>query len=195
MRELDALIHRCQQGELAAFTELFRHFEARVYRLALTILRDEHDAEDALQDVFLRVFKQIRSYQGASAFETWLTAILVNTCRDRLRRRKVRFAISLDWLRDRSSDHDVARIVNQRQQQRQLWSMVDRLEEKYRLPVILHYHEGFSCDEVGRILDLPTRTIYSRLNTARVQLRRMLNEQSKASDASLWGTSFIENGN
>jgi RNA polymerase sigma-70 factor (ECF subfamily) len=179
MVKLEELVRRCQQGELAAFSKLFQGYQARVYRLAVAILRDEQDAEDAVQDVFVRVFERIRDYRGDSAFTTWLTAIVVNCCRDKLRRRKVRRTLALDRLRGRASDQDLNEVVTRRQQRQTLWALVDRLDEKHRLPVILHYHEGLSCDEVARALNLRTSTVYSRLNTARVRLRAMLREQSK----------------
>ncbi|MGD9099748.1 MAG: RNA polymerase sigma factor [Anaerolineae bacterium] len=180
MVKLEELVRRCQQGELAAFSKLFQGYQARVYRLAVAILRDEQDAEDAVQDVFVRVFERIRDYRGDSAFTTWLTAIVVNCCCDKLRRRKVRRALALDRLRGRASDQDLNEVVTRRQQRQTLWALVDRLDEKHRLPVILHYHEGLSCDEVARALNLRTSTVYSRLNTARVRLRAMLREQSKS---------------
>jgi len=83
MSELDELVRRCQQGELVAFTDLFRRYESQVYRLAVTILRDEEDAEDAMQDTFLRVFERIKSFRGESSLKTWLTAVAVNRCRDK----------------------------------------------------------------------------------------------------------------
>jgi len=92
MSELDELVRRCQAGELAAFTVLFRRYEARVYRLALAIVRDERDAEDAVQDAFLRAFERIKRFRGDASFDTWFTAVVVNVCRDRLRRRRVRQA-------------------------------------------------------------------------------------------------------
>ena len=177
MSELDELVQRCQRGELAAFTELFRRYEARIYRLAVTILRHERDAEDAVQDVCLRVFEQIKRYRAESSFDTWLTAVIVNVCRDRLRRQKVRHALPLGWPYGQASDENVAETVADRLQRQTLWALVDRLEEKYRLPVILHYHEGLSCGEVAQVLALRTTTVYSRLNTARVQLRAMLREE------------------
>jgi RNA polymerase sigma-70 factor (ECF subfamily) len=180
MVKLEELVRRCQQGELAAFSKLFHGYQARVYRLAVTILRDEQDAEDAVQDVFVRVFERIRDYRGDSAFTTWLTAIVVNCCRDKLRRRKVRRVVALDHLRGRANDQDLSEVVTRRQQQQTLWALVDRLDEKHRLPVILHYHEGLSCDEVAQALNLRTSTVYARLNTARVRLRAMLREQSKS---------------
>lgn len=77
---------------------LFERFQDRVYDLASAILEDQAEAEDALQDTFLRVFRDIAGYRHKSSFETWLVAVVVNVCRDRLRRRKVRQALSLDWL-------------------------------------------------------------------------------------------------
>jgi RNA polymerase sigma-70 factor (ECF subfamily) len=177
MSELDQLVQRCQRGELAAFTELFRRYEARIYRLAVTILRHERDAEDAVQDVCLRVFERIKRYRAESSFDTWLTAVIVNVCRDRLRRQKVRHALPLSWLYGQASDENVVETVADRMQRQTMWALVDRLEEKYRLPVILHYHEGLSCGEVAQVLALRTTTVYSRLNTARVQLRGMLREE------------------
>ncbi|MCP5098803.1 MAG: RNA polymerase sigma factor [Chloroflexi bacterium] len=177
MSQLDNLVQRCQLGELAAFSELFHHVEARVYRLAMTILQNEQDAEDAVQDVYLRIFERIKSYSGEAAFMTWLTTIVVNICRDKLRRHKVRRALSLDWLRNRASGYDLVEDVAQRQQQRQLWTLVNQLDEKHRFPVILHYHERIPCDEVATILKIRTSTVYSRLNTARHRLRVMLRDQ------------------
>ena len=138
MSELDELVQRCKQGDLAAFSRLFRDHEARLYRLAATILHNEGDAEDALQDTYIRVFERINRFRGKSTFETWMTAIMVNVCRDRLRRRKVRSALPLDWLRDQAADSDVVRDVGARNQRQMLWSLVGRLDDKHRMPVILH---------------------------------------------------------
>ena len=70
MPELDSLVYRLQQGELDAFTELFHSCEGRVYRLALAILHNTQDAEDVTQEVFLRVFRRIESFQYQAAFNT-----------------------------------------------------------------------------------------------------------------------------
>ena len=70
MSELDPLVQRCKQDELAAVSRLFRDPEARLYRLAVTILYDERDAEDALQETYIRIFERINGFQGRSAFET-----------------------------------------------------------------------------------------------------------------------------
>ena len=175
---IDDLVQRCQQGELAAFTLLFNEYENQVYRLALTILRNEQDAQDAVQDTFLRVFERIKRFKGQSSFKTWLTTIVVNLCRDRLRRRKVRQAFSLDWLRGQASGYRLTEEVAQRERQRTLLAIIDQLDDKYRLPVILHYFEGLPCGQVAEVLQIRTSTVYSRLNTARNQIREAAGRQS-----------------
>ncbi len=176
MTDLDRLIDRCQQGELDAFAELFHQRKERVYRLALAILRNEQDAEDVTQDVFLRVSRQVGDFQGQSAFTTWLTAIVVNACRDKLRRQRLRRAIPLDWLRGKPAGDSTPEMVEQERERRSLWACVDRMENTYRLPVILFYAEGLPAGEVAQVLRLPVQTVYARLNTAREKLRRALNE-------------------
>lgn len=196
MPEPDDLVQRCRQGDRAAFDALFRRYETRLYRLAVIILRDRQDAEDALQDIFLRVYDRIHDYRGESAFETWLTAIAVNYCRDHLRRRQVKRVVSLSWLRGRAGKLDVSDVVADRQQRQSLWALVNQLDEKYRLPLILYYHEHLSCDEIGVILDIRTNTVYARLFHARMQLRAILKGSDiKGFDPGLWANSFIENEN
>jgi RNA polymerase sigma-70 factor (ECF subfamily) len=176
---LDSLITGCQSGDLSAFTELFHRCEGRAYRLAVTILRNTGDAEDVIQDVFLRIFRQIGGYRGDANFQTWLTAIIVNACRDRLRRQKIRRTIPLEWLRGNAirDDTNPADEAEKRWELQTLWGIVNRMEDKYRLPMILFYHEGLTADEVGQVLKLPTHTVYTRLNAARQKLRTAIDEK------------------
>jgi RNA polymerase sigma-70 factor (ECF subfamily) len=179
MAERDSLVVRCQQGDLLAFSELFDRHEGGVYRLTLAILGNEKDAEDAVQDTFLKLFERLHDYRHDSAFTTWLTAVAVNVCRDRLRRLKVRRALSLEWLPGLSSGENVDEVVSERFRRDTLWSAVERLEEKYRLPVILHYRQGLSCEEVATVLNLPVSRVYSRLNAARIRLRAALHSPAR----------------
>lgn len=184
--EIEGLVQRCRQGDLCAFTALFERFQDRLYDLAWAILRDEAEAEDAVQDTFLRVFERIDRYRGTSSFETWLVAVAVNVCRDRLRRRKVRQVLSLDWMgpgwlvRVLGRGEDPADAIQQQEHRRSLWDTVDRLDERHRLPLILRYHYGLSCGEVAEALGLSTGTIYVRLSEGRRILRQMLLEQNPA---------------
>jgi len=157
---------------------LFLLYGNRLYDLACTILRDPREAEDAVQDTFLRVWKKIGSFEGRSALETWLVAITVNVCRGRLRKRKARRLLSLDHIADRwLTSEDTATTVNRQQARQALWSLVDRLSDRYRLPIILRYRYDMPCREIGEVLGLATTTIYERLSIGRKKLREMVVEQ------------------
>jgi RNA polymerase sigma-70 factor, ECF subfamily len=180
---LDQLIARCRQGDAAAFDELMNRCQDRVYDLACVILRDDEAAKDAVQDTFLRVYQRLDSYQGDAAFETWLTTIAVNCCRDQLRRRQVRRALSLEnltpgWLRRLARrDEQPEAQAERRYERRTIWSLVDQLDERLRLTLILRYRYGLNCSEIGEALGIATTTVYGRLTEARQRLSELLTEE------------------
>ena len=165
-----------------AFATLFSHFQNYVYDLACAILRDETAAEDVVQDTFLAVFQNIAGYRGNSTFKTWLTAVVVNQCRMRLRKRKIRRALSLEQLspgrlfRSGGDWEDLSDIVHRRQQQQQLWAMVDELQDRLRLPMILRYRYALPCTDIALILNRRKSTIYQQLNEGRRELEEMVQQ-------------------
>lgn len=175
-----SLVERCQRGDDTAFTMLFRRHRQRLYDLACSILRDEEEAADAVQESFVAVYTRISSFRGESAFETWLIAIAVNECRRRLRRRRVRHFLSLEGLRqrwtERLTDDRPApdREVELRQEQARLWAQVDQLDERLRIPLLLRYRHGIPAGEVAHILNIPRNRLYQQLYEGRQQLRRQL---------------------
>lgn len=179
----EELVQRCRRGDLCAFTRLFRRFQDRLYDLACAILHNEADAEDAVQDTFLRVFRDIARYRHESSFETWLVAVTVNVCRDRLRRRRVRQALSLELLGPRQlvdnlrQGADPAAQVLQEERRHSVWALADRLDERYRLPLILRHYYGLSCGEVAEVLHLSSGTVYAYLSEGRRRVREMLESQ------------------
>jgi RNA polymerase sigma-70 factor, ECF subfamily len=180
MSDLQDLLQRCQNGDLSAFNQLFRAYEGKIFRLAMSILLDKQDAEDAAQDTFLRVFLRIRSFRGESSFDTWLTAVVINVCRDKLRRNRMRRFLSLEWFRSEPdpSQPDISEAIVNRQQAGELWKLVDRLDDKLRLPIILVYQEGLPVKEAAVALGLPSSTVYSQLKTAHKQLQHLRSTRS-----------------
>lgn len=183
MQNLNDVVRRCQQGQLDAFDSLLRHYLPMAYDLAVTILRDEMAAEDVVQDTFLAVFQKIDGYKGDAKFETWLTAIVVNRCRTRLRRRRIRQLLSLEYLTDRrllrhhSHETELAAVVHDRQRRALLWEMVDQLEDRLRLPLILHYRYDYPCATVAQILGKKRSTIYQLLNEGRRRLEQLARQR------------------
>ena len=190
MRNVQQLVERCQQGDLEAFAILFRRLENRLFDLAFAILQNRDEANDAVQDTFLRVFQRIQSYRGESAFETWVTSIAINQCRNRLRRRKIRQLIPLEhltqgWLFRKSPPDKLATEYDKKQQCQSLWDLVGKLDERLRLPIILRYRYDYSCQEIGNMLGLKKGTIYQQLHEGRQRLRQEF-EQQQNNQTSLW---------
>ncbi len=182
MHNLTDLIHRCQQGDLHAFATLYDQFQEELFDLAWVILRDREAAKDAVQETFLVVFQKIETFRGESAFTTWLTAILVNNCRQRLRRRKLRQLLPLDSLsagklaQSAHSPPNPAAVVARRMEAELLWQMVNQLDERLRAPILLRYRHGLNCDEIAKALGLSINTIYEQLSQGRKELERLRRE-------------------
>lgn len=131
-----------------------------MYRVAWSILRNNADCEDALQEAALKAWEKRGHLRNEAYFRTWITRILINACYDTQRKR--RRVIPLDEVAERAAaaSSDPA-----------LTLALEALPEKLRLPLTLHYLEGFSVEEIARILRIPAGTVKSRLHQARSQLR------------------------
>jgi RNA polymerase sigma-70 factor (ECF subfamily) len=161
------LVRRCQLGEEAAFRELLQQYRGRAVYLAAQILRDRTEAEDVVQEAFLRVFRSIGQFRGQSSFHSWLYRIVVNLCMDRGRRASWRSTVPLDedWDQGRSADWGETRL--------QVEALLTRLSDDMRVTLLLREVVGLSYAEIALELDVPVGTIRSRLSAAREQFRRL----------------------
>jgi RNA polymerase sigma-70 factor (ECF subfamily) len=173
------LVRRAQAGEEAAFEELIRHHQQRVFGLVNGILRRRDDVEDVVQQVFLKVFISLKRFDQRSAFSTWLYKISVNECWDYLRKRKVRpLTYEADLSEDQVSRLDgVASAENPPEDPGQLAEardllkrMLDKLPEEDRQLLMLKEVEGFSVQELAEMLNLNVNTVKVRLFRSRARL-------------------------
>lgn len=180
---IDQIVARSRRGDTAVFDYLVDHYQTRIYDLAYSMLHDEAAAHDAVQDTFLKAYERLDSFQGESSFETWLIAIATNCCRDQLRRRKVRQSLPLEnlspaWLRRLSRrDQQPETQLEQAQRRRAIWALVDKLDERLRLTLILRYRYNLSCPEISDVLDIATTTVYDRLGEGRRRLWQLAQEE------------------
>ena len=171
-----SLVKQAQGGSKEAFEELVRRHQHRVFAVAGGILRRREDVEDIAQQVFVKAFFSLKRFDQRAAFSTWLYKITINECWDSLRKKKVRpllyeadlsedqarrFGSSLEETSDRL---DVSDRLEKRQQVERLMQC---LEERDRLMLVLKEVEGFSVEEIGEILDLNANTVKVRLFRAR----------------------------
>lgn len=172
------LIELCRVGDAAAIENFVQTYQQDVYRLALSILDDPSEAEDATQEALLSALRSLNSFHGASSLKTWLYSITVNVCRNRLQRHKrhERLTQTLgEVLRVRSTP-SVEEDAIQHETNEKLWHMIHSMDEKHRIPVVLRYYHDLSVAEIAHILQIPEGTVHSRLNHARRQLHAVLKE-------------------
>ncbi|PWH17383.1 MAG: RNA polymerase subunit sigma-24 [Anaerolineae bacterium] len=185
--EFAEIIQSAQHGNLSAFNELVLKYQNRLYSVAVRMLEDEDDAEDAVQTAFVLAFRGLKHYRGGS-FEFWLLRILKNVCYDELRRQKRHNACTLEpWLYDEDENETPAWLMDPTQNplqeiemgelERAIQAGLHRLPPEYRLVLTLIDIEGLDYAQAALVLRVPLGTVKSRLARARLQLRRLLQKQ------------------
>ena len=182
----DELVDLLKQGDTTAFSELVDRHYSKVYQLALKLTRNETDAEDVLQETFLRVFHRIETFRGEAAFSSWLYRIAANACFAKLGDRRKHEHLNIDdfypefengrlpptsdWSRQPDS------VVLSKEAADVMDEAVAQLPEDFRVVFVLRDVEGLSNAQVAQILDLTVAAVKSRLHRARLALRRKLAE-------------------
>ena len=156
---------------------LVREYFSYIHRLSFSILDDNSEADDAAQETFIHAHQALSGYRAEAELKTWLSAIAINTCRGKLRKRKTRQVLSsmlqVLHLQRLPSTTPEERIL-QSEIDRSIWAAVDNLDDKHRIPVILRYVHEFNVPEIARILHLNQGTVHSRLHYARQTLHVQL---------------------
>lgn len=183
-----ALIEKIKGGDFQAFEALVNRYESKVYRLAVRMLRNQQDAEDALQETFLQVYRGLKSFEGRSNFSTWLFRLATNVCLMKIRHRGTEPAGMLP-LEDFLPQHEEGvqpviqewpekpeEILLTKESQEKMMEALDKLPPDYRAVFVLRDIEGFSNAETGEALGISVAAVKSRLHRARIALRGMLAE-------------------
>jgi RNA polymerase sigma-70 factor (ECF subfamily) len=174
------LARRAQAGDGAAFGELARRYAGAIFNQAYRMLGDAHEAEDAVQEVMLRAYSRISTYDPERRFVTWLLAIGNNYCIDRLRRRRMSW-VTLDdvafWLPSQEAGPERSALQGERRDAVQ--RALQGLPESYRGVTVLRYWHDLSYQEIAEALDLTEATVKTRLHRARKMLETALSEQGE----------------
>lgn len=178
-------IKRCQEGDQEAFGQLVTMYENKILNYCYRMLGDRTDAEDATQEVFVKLYRFIGSFTGQSAFSTWLYKIASNVCLDFLRKNK-RHTVDTVSLHQQNAEgeefllniEDKGRTPYESAQmneaQRALFAALSQLNEEQRKVVVLRDVEGLSYEEIAAVTGLATGTVKSRINRARQALKKLL---------------------
>lgn len=183
------LVSQAREGDARAFGELVRRYEGKIFRLAQHVTQNREDAEDVLQETFMKAYEHLDQFQGNSKFYTWIVRIAVNQALMKLRRRKTDKSVSIDENIDTGEDTIVREIAawdedpEQRFGRDELGEILDTaiqsLDTPYRSVFVLRDIEELSTEETADALGLSVPAVKSRLLRARLQLREKLTRYFK----------------
>jgi RNA polymerase sigma-70 factor (ECF subfamily) len=169
-----ALVERCRRGEIGAFEELYGQHARRLYNLALRLLGNAADAEDAVQDAFLLAHRRLDSFRGEASLGTWLYRLGMNLCVDRLRGRAAREAQATDSFDTPGSTLHATARADTPVERLDLKAAIAQLADGARAVFVLHDVEGLEHREIARALGISEGTSKSQLHKARLRLRALL---------------------
>ena len=178
-------IRGCQRGDRRAFEPLVRKYRSRAYFTALGLLGNREDALDTSQDAFLRAFRALRGFDLDYPFYPWFYRILINLCRHRLARTRVRVEENAEEILENlpaGPDSDPERQANRKEIRDAVWRALAFLPGDHREILILREIQDLSYGEIAELLEIPTGTVMSRLYHARRELRKRLGSRLEVRD-------------
>lgn len=188
-------VRRAQAGDPQALTDLIMGQQHYVYSIAMSVLHQPEDAADLTQEAFIRLMRVLPQYNGESRFTTWLYRLVVNLCRDELRRRgrQVQFIQPseddeqtlnpVDTIADDDRASDPMRALNDNELRIAVRRALIQLEDHYRLSLTLYYFEDLKYTDIAEILDVPLNTVKSYIRRGKERLATLLDEYNENSSA------------
>jgi RNA polymerase sigma-70 factor (ECF subfamily) len=187
-----ALVKSAKAGDHAAFEELVNRYEGKIFRIAQNITHDQAEAEDAMQDAFMKAYQHLKDFEGDSRFYTWLVRIAVNESLMRLRKRRPN-TFSLDE-KIETEDAPIPRQIEdwgpspeQRYAQSEmgtiLTKVIEQLDPIYRVVFVLRDVAEISTEETAKMLGISVSAVKSRLLRGRLRLRELLHPYFQGSEA------------
>ncbi len=174
----EQLVRACQDGSLEAQRELYESYKAKVYSLATYLTGDAEMARDLTQEIFLKVFRDLRAFRFESSFNSWLYRLATNTCLNALRSRRTRREVCIEEVLGTPAEIDAGSQLEQQQVDHSIQQAVRKailsLKPPLRAVVVLRYIENLSYGEIAEALSCSEGTVASRLSRADRLLERKL---------------------
>ena len=180
------LVHATKNGDVAAFEQLVKRYDRKLFRIAQSVTHNQEDSQDAVQETFLKAYQHLAEFRGDSQFSTWLIRITLNQSLMKLRKQRATREVSLD--EDFGTDDDMhpREVIDWAPNAEELYSVselrdillktIEELRPILRAVFVLHDLEGLSTDQTAEVMNLSQSAVKSRLWRARLQLRERLNK-------------------
>ena len=183
----ESVVARVLAGEIDLYEVIMRRYNRRLYRVARSILREDDEAEDVMQDAYVRAYEHLAQFQGASTFATWLTRIAVHEALGRLRRRNrnasLEDEVTAEDERMATNDRDAEHRTMDRELRSVLENAIDQLPPAFRTVFVMRAVEEMSTHEVAAALSIPEDTVKTRLHRARGLLQKSIADRIDASSS------------
>lgn len=163
----NCLIQKAKNGEPDAFVELMEINKSAMYKTAISILRNDADAADAIQETILSCWKNINKLKNEKYFKTWLTRILINSCKDIIRKNGNTVYLESYNNIDMGSDTSLS--------DRRIKESFDGMSDNYRLILTLYYAQGLTVKEISKLLNMKENTVKTRLSRGREEFKTLYN--------------------
>ncbi len=177
----EELIKRFQEGDVYAFEQIVHRYKNQLINFVYNFIGNRIEAEDIIQETFLRVYKNKHLYRNIAKFSTWIYTIAGNLAKTELRKRRRRRLLSLNKIGYNDKDYDVPDLfaspeerVDGGMKEKEIREKILDLPQKFREVVILRDIEEFSYEEISNILKIPIGTVKSRVNRGRLKLQKSL---------------------
>lgn len=175
-QELTKLIRLAQTGNTKAFEQLVERYKGHVYRQALAMLHDRMEAEDVMQEAFVKAYFYLPKLGKEHAFVSWLTRIVMNLCYDKIKKMKRSIPVDDTLIEDVFNDRRPSSGENRQIVRMSVADALQRLSFEHREAVVLRDIQGFSYQEIADSLGIPLGTVKSRISLARKELKKFLTE-------------------
>jgi len=173
------LLQKIREGDKEAFQELYNKYAEYALRTAAAITRNKMNAADAVQETFIRIYKNIESFDIDKPFEPWLYRILVNEC-NRILSKNSNTILVDDFIQN-----NLQEVIEDRrkfEEYESLYKAIESLDDNNKIPIILKYLKGFKENEIAEILGINVNTIKSRLFKGRQKLKTLIEKLERGSD-------------
>jgi RNA polymerase sigma-70 factor (ECF subfamily) len=169
---VDRLAVRARNGDRQAFDQLVERYHGRLFRFAYRVLSDKAEAEDAVQEAFVRAYRALATYRPEGFFTSWIYRITLNECRRRVRQRET--SVPLDEAKQEAGASDPMGAVLRGDRDRRLREAIRALPEHYRIVLMLFYFEELSVEEIAKAMSLGVSAVKVRLHRGRNRLAERL---------------------
>ena len=177
------LIEKCKQYDKYSFMELYKRYEKYLYSLCFSYVQNSQDALDLVQEIYIKVFKNISKFDIEKPFRSWIRKIAVNTCLNFKRTIKNNIISMNSYVNDEeeialgdtiSSDEDVLEDIIDTENKYLIKKYLKEIPEEYRIVLILRYYEDLSYNEISEIINMPLGTVKTKIYRAKALLRKKL---------------------